>query len=66
MPVSKVGTQIVGSRLMSRKSRTAGHLADRPDSGDLWNGAGWRLLMTAILLATISGLILLAGSLDIG
>ena len=41
-------------------------MADQPDSGNMWHGAGWRLLMTTILLATISGLILLAGSMDIG
>ncbi len=41
-------------------------MADRPDAEDLWHGAGWRIVMTTILLAMISGLILLAGSLDIG
>jgi hypothetical protein len=48
---------------MSRKSRTASEITDQSGSADLWQGAGWRILMTAGLLATIAGLIVLAGSL---
>ena len=51
---------------MSRKSRIATQITDSTDTSELWHGAGWRLLVTAILLGTISGLILLAGSLEIG
>lgn len=51
---------------MSRKTRAAAHTTEHAEPTQLWQGAGWRLLITAILLGTVSGLILLAGSLKIG
>jgi hypothetical protein len=63
-----LGTHSLSERIeaVSRKTRVAAQITDHADSSQLWHGAGWRLLVTAILLATISGLILLAGSLEIG
>ena len=66
MPVFRTGSPKERFGTVSRKASAVTQIADHADHAELWRGAGWRLLVTAILLGTISGLIILAGNLSLG